>query len=384
MKMNIYRTLLFPAIGCLALSSCFKDEAQNTECDIQQAYVQLTADSISKYFEQPSDTLVNVNSTQTSVVFQLKDGVSVGQMAPLFRLTPGATISPENGSTFNFSNGMMREYTVTSEDGQWQRTYLVGFGEAIRIPTKFSFENIDLYYEDGVAKYQVFYDLDETGKRISDWATGNAGYKLSNGSALPEEYPTVQADGGVSGKCAKLTTRSTGQFGEWTNRRLAAGNLFIGEFDVLKALTATMQCTRFGLPFKKRPLTFRGWYKYKAGDTFQDKQGKTVSGRTDRGDIYAVLYKNHDENGAALVLNGDNVKTSPDIVALAEVGTIGDTQEWTQFEATFNYTADFDYNLLLRNGYSLAIVCTSSTEGANFEGAVGSTLYVDEFELVCE
>ena len=35
-------------------------------------------------------------------------------------------------------------------------------------------------------------------------------------------------------------------------------------------------------------------------------------------------------------------------------------------------------------GYNLSLVFSSSKEGAQFEGAVGSTLYVDEVELMFE
>ena len=39
----------------------------------------------------------------------------------------------------------------------------------------------------------------------------------------------------------------------------------------------------------------------------------------------------------------------------------------------------------LKNGaYKLGIVFSSSVDGAYFKGAVGSTLYVDEVELICE
>ena len=39
----------------------------------------------------------------------------------------------------------------------------------------------------------------------------------------------------------------------------------------------------------------------------------------------------------------------------------------------------------LKNGeYKLGIVFSSSVDGAFFKGAVGSTLYVDEVELICE
>ncbi|MBS7409302.1 MAG: PCMD domain-containing protein, partial [Prevotellamassilia sp.] len=34
------------------------------------------------------------------------------------------------------------------------------------------------------------------------------------------------------------------------------------------------------------------------------------------------------------------------------------------------------------NGYAVALVATSSREGAYFRGAIGSTLYVDQLKIV--
>ena len=92
-----------------------------------------------------------------------------------------------------------------------------------------------------------------------------------------------------------------------------------------------------------------------------------------------------DQRGGWLsLLQRQRRETNPYIVALAEIGEINATSEWTPFDLQFKYTGVVDPDLLRANGYSIAIVCTSSYEGATFQGAVGSTLYVDEFELICE
>ena len=40
--------------------------------------------------------------------------------------------------------------------------------------------------------------------------------------------------------------------------------------------------------------------------------------------------------------------------------------------------------LVTAQGFSLALVFSSSKQGAQFEGAIGSTLYVDEVEVLYE
>ena len=138
--MKIYHLLLGAAL-CSSFSSCFKDEPLNAECDIEQAYVHL--DNPTDVFFAPSDTLVNVLSNVSDITFEIKDGVDVSAMAPMFRLTEGATVSPENGSAHDFSGGKVVVYTVTSQDGEWTRTYNVSFREAYN-STEYDFENTRL------------------------------------------------------------------------------------------------------------------------------------------------------------------------------------------------------------------------------------------------
>lgn len=380
--------LFFSALaGCTLLTSCFKDEPLNSECDIERAFVQV--EKPENVFPQLTDSLLDVMSDASDIIFNIKPGANLTKLAPQFILTPGATISPASGTEFDFSDDRKVAYTVTSQDKSWSRTYNVSF-ELSELPTEFHFENVENFTVNGVAKYNVWYDLSSNGKKVYDWATGNAGYKIPFENAKPEEYPSTSIDDGngplgqESGKYVKLTTRSTGSFGVMVSRRIAAGNLFIGSFDVGKALTNTMLTTRFGLPFNKLPLRFKGWYKYAAGPKFQIKNGSFVEDRVDKAAIYAVMYKNHDAEGKAFVLNGNDVKTNPNIVAIADLGEIGDTPQWTKFDISFSFSSEIDKELLSQNGYSIAIVASSSIMGDQFEGAVGSTLCVDEFELICE
>lgn len=77
--------------------------------------------------------------------------------------------------------------------------------------------------------------------------------------------------------------------------------------------------------------------------------------------------------------------TNENIVAIADAGEITDVAEWTKFDVSFDYKENvIDEEILKAGGYSLTVVFTSSVEGASFIGAVGSTMYVDKVELVCE
>ena len=376
------------SMSCITtLSSCFKEEPLNAECDIEQAYIHADNKIL---FTNPSDTLVNVQSDTTKIEFTMTQFANLKKQAPMFRLSQGATIQPKSGSVHDFSTGPVT-YVVTSENKQWSRTYQVSIKKGqTTMPKEKEFEFEDAYLSKGYYNWQENWN----GDILGIWATGNSGFNISNPSAKPKEYPTVMIKDGHRRKGVQLTTRRTGGFADVVKKPIAAGNLFIGQFNATDALTDAMKATKFGRPFSfsAKPVKLEGWYKYQAGEKFTDKNMQELD-RHDYGTIYAVLYENIDEKGNAVLLYGDNVQTSKQIVALALVGethddngkvAIGNTWEWHHFSVDFKYKKAIDPVKLKNGGYSLTIVSSSSSDGANFLGAVGSTLWIDSFKLICE
>ena len=369
------------------LTSCFKEEPLNAECDIEQAYIHL--DNPLEMFFQKSDTLVSVLSTAEDINFVVRKSTNLTSLAPKFRMTPGATIYPDNGSEQDFSNGPI-VYTVTSEDKQYKRSYRINFVSNTDI-MEYNFDNFFLnVYPAPANKYYVWSDVDSEGNLLNNWANGNPGYRLAKGSATPEEYPTVPFSEQGHETCVKLTTSDTGDFGRRMKMPIAAGNLFLGEFDMSKALAANaagvkgVLATKFGLPVSSQPISFNGFYKYKRGEVFTDKYG-TEQNKKDFGSIYAVFYDNHDAEGKPFVLHGDDVLSSEQIISIADLGKIDDTPEWTAFNINFTMQPGktIDPVKLANRGYNLAIVSSSSIDGAIFEGAIGSTLWIDNYSIKC-
>lgn len=384
--MRYYKMIAAALIGSSTLTSCFKDEPLNAECDIEQAYIHV--DNPLGMFYQQSDTLINVLSTAEDINFVVRKTTDLTALAPIFNLTPGATIYPDNGSEQDFSNGPI-VYTTTSEDGQYKRNYRVNFIFS-KDMLEYNFDHFSLNTNAPANKYYVWTDLDDEGNPLNNWATGNPGYRMAKGSAQPDEYPTTPWSEEGHETCVKLTTCETGKFGSDRKMPIAAGNLFLGEFDTKKALTANaagvkgVLATKFGLPIGSQPVSFSGFYKYKRGDVFTDKNNE-VKDSKDYGSIYAVFYDNHDANGEPFVLHGDDVLSSDQIISIANIGQIDDTPEWTTFNLNFKLQPGkaIDPVKLSNRGYSLAIVSSSSINGATFEGAVGSTLWIDDFSIKC-
>lgn len=369
------------ALLCAAFTSCIKEEALNAECDIEQAFVSI--EKPGDVFYNVNDTLVNIPSTTVDIVFRTKRKPKQTVFAPKFRLTEGATITPANGSAHDFGRGPV-VYTVTSEDGNSSRVYRVSFQGSAKMVgdvVKFDFENVA---KDNLTGLADFYKWQEKGPNGMEdlWGTGNAGFSLSAWDQPIDADPTIPING-MEGKGVQMTTRSTGALGKMVKKPIAAGNLFYGAFDLQNALADALKATRFGHPFNRKPIRFTGYYTYNPAEHVTDQELHTVDIK-DSAAVYAVFYRNHDAKGNAVVLDGTNIKTSPLIIATADMGYVKPQKAWTAFEVSFKYVSNIDLDVLEHNGYSLAIVFSSSKRGDQFIGAIGSTLCVDKVRIICE
>lgn len=380
-----YKTLVAVTVIILAAinTSCFKEEPLNTECDIEKAWVHVN--DLEASFYNANDTLINVISNEDKIVFTMRDDADVTAFAPQFTITPGATITPASGSVHDFSNGPVT-YTVTSQDGKWSRKYLVSCNRMARYTTSvidFDFEHYEL--DKDYHKFYVWHNTLPDGSLGDDWATGNYGFYIANSNSAPNEFPTFVLENGYEGHGVQFVTRDTGPMGRRLGKPIAAGNLFLGKFNIISALLQPLKATEFGIPFTQKPVKLSGYYQYSPSSPFTDKDFNVHPERTDAGDIYSVLYINHDRNGNPLVLYGDNVLSSENIVAVARVKNVNETNgQWVKFDIEYEYKKEIDPEMLANRGYNLTIVFSSSIDGATFEGAIGSTLKIDSVKLTCE
>ena len=85
-------------MAALSLTSCFKDEAPNAECDITKAWVQLGEDEWQNMFFNISDTTKKVLYSDRNIYFTVRPEARLDSICPQFEITEGATISQANGS----------------------------------------------------------------------------------------------------------------------------------------------------------------------------------------------------------------------------------------------------------------------------------------------
>ena len=363
--MKIKSLILFLLIG-ISFASCIQDEPLNAECDIIDCIVE-------------GDILKmdpRIENDQIFLMLKPTIDLAIDDITLDFVLTPGATINPPSGTPRNFLEP--QTYVVTSEDKKYNKTYTVTCSTD-DITTEYNFEHSEL---NSSGKYYVFYEVSNDQKQFL-WASGNAGYQIANAKATPMEYPTTPYDFGKDGKCAKLETKSAGDFGAMMKMPIAAGSLFIGSFAVLDAVKDPMGATHFGVPFQFIPVRLKGYYKYKPGPKYTDKNGNEITDMVDSFDIYSILYETDAE---VKYLDGSNFLTSPNLISIARIAEEDKvvSDEWTYFSIYFKIQPGktIDIEKLKNNDYNVSIVMTSSINGDKFLGAVGSTLIVDEVELV--
>ncbi len=193
------------------------------------------------------------------------------------------------------------------------------------------------------------------------WASGNEGVTSTLAGGKDATTVPVTGSDAYKGKAARMYSL-TGV----TLVGAAAGNLFIGTYKT--NLSNPSSSPQFGRPFTgARPSKLAGYYKYLSMPITHEG---SVPGNltTDQGHIYLKLWD-----------------ASGNMFGYGELVISETVDQYQHFEFDINYTD------LTAKPAMMTIVATSSRYGGEFSGArvcgqvgAGSTLWVDEFELVYE
>lgn len=372
-----YKTLLIIATIAFSISSCIKDEPLGKETDITSFWIE-------------SDTYVSTEISERTVSVIVTEHADLSNIIPQIKVSQGATISPESGVKQDFSEGPVT-YWVTSEDKKYSKDYTVSLIK----PTSLNFD-----FEDWVETSQGFYNMmlkDNNGKLIKLWDSGNPGIAFVNNKGVFATAPTNDAYKG--NYAAKLETLE-GNI-QITNLKIPifSGSLFYGSFNLLAGIADPRKCLRLGQFYpeaKGKPITFTGYYKYKPGSefTYLDKDNKIIKTKdiTDEMSIYSVLYKVAKGQANKEYLDGITIMNSDSIVARAdwkpETSLLTDKpaedgKGYTKFTIPFVYKEGVKLDFA-KNDYKITILFASSKDGNEYKGAIGSTLIVDEVEIISE
>lgn len=326
-----------------------------------------------------------LDEAKGTITFKVGDTATDAELAalvPTITISDKAVVSPVTGVAQDFSAGKSVTYTVVAEDGT-VKTYIVSMAGSLNV-LRFSFEeweNVDRV-ELGEGVGFNGYIKPKPTKILATSSEGAAMLGLYGITDMPVFKTDDKKDGDYA---IRLVTVDTSLKANAIVPALTAGSLFTGIFDIdgLGDTFDKLNCTLFGISYDKKPLRFKGWYKYTPGVKFIDGSDYAhivdVPNKKDECSIAAILYKVDADDE---VLTGHDINTSPKRVAVAVLADGTAKTDYTGFDLPFTFLEGKSYEAGAK--YKLAIVCSSSKEGDAFKGAGGSTLILDELEVIGE
>lgn len=167
--------------------------------------------------------------------------------------------------------------------------------------------------------------------------------------------------------------------------KFAAGNLFIGKY---LATSGTNGVLGWGRPFTTRPLALRGHIRYVSGTV--DRGGNHIANdQPDQGIVYIALTDGEPETyddgsqWAFIVKTADPKLFDPNAENVLAYGE----QVWTSStdgSGMVEFTIPLDYRATDRIPARIILVASASRYGDYFEGSTGSTMWLDDLELIYE
>ena len=215
-----------------------------------------------------------------------------------------------------------------------------------------------------------WYPNPDSGTKVWDTANGGTAILGNRNPTVPETEFLATSDQSNTA-AARLSSLSAGMF--------AAGNLYTGEF-LGTSLSPIGARLNWGVPFTARPKALKGYYAYspKIIDYARDPY-KDLIGETDQCQLLVILT---DMEAPFTVDTANNIfmdqsSDNGNIIAYAKFESPEDTGgKYREFNLELEY-----WRPDAVPKYAIVIACASYL-GNYFTGAVGSTMYVDEFEFV--
>ncbi len=206
------------------------------------------------------------------------------------------------------------------------------------------------------------------------WDSGNAGAAAAN-DILTEPSSVMINSGATS---VKLTSKECGLLGI---KKFAAGNLFAGEYVKTDGTDGVLS---FGRPYDgSHPSKLSVYVNYRpaVGSGKGANDSYIASGQMDQGQIYVALST----EAVEIRTKSSNQKLfNPDDACILAYGQLTLTENFGPDGGLEKIEIPIEYYDRAKNHKPkyLVIVCSASKYGDYFSGGPGSTMYLDDFELI--
>lgn len=205
------------------------------------------------------------------------------------------------------------------------------------------------------------------------WDSGNSGT-----SAL-DLFATIK-DNGVSKDCVKMFSSYVEKNYVVINvKKFVAGNIFLGSF-VEPNISEQSAKLDFGKEYTSRPVKLEFEYKYTSAkiNVVNNNRGSATE-EDDSGFIYFLLTDkiyNIDTSNESSFIKEENYASDEHILAYGSLTIPQTVSEFQKGEIKLTYKT------LDKRPTHIIIVASSSKKGDYFTGGEGSTLWIDELELI--
>lgn len=326
-----------------------------------------------KVFEvsnQASQAVINVAGQTVTV--EIPGGVDLTAITlQKLQLSSFATADAAEGDLLNLEEDI--EINVVAEDGSLY-TWLIQAEVASATP-QLSNGDFNLWYKTNSDYYEPGESKDNT-----IWGTGNQGTFILN------KLATIPFDRGNDNLAAQMITLDNGFLGSTFGAPIAAGSIFTGVFNSDNLDPKDPEAAiEFGMPFAGRPTQVQLTYSYVPGSDNQDKDGNSLP-YSDMMDVYALLEVRSggttERLATAWLRNGEE---QPDLVTITidfVYGELDDSFPDYMKPADGNYVSSDSAAFILPT--HITFVASSSFAGAEFAGAVGSELILDDVVMIYE
>lgn len=296
----------------------------------------------------------NIQVGKTPVIEYKEKGSGEWQILPESSVTV-------NGGTYSANITGLKENTVyvyrTTVDGTASEENECTTASEISLNNG----SFDDWHQNG----KVWNPWSETG--VSFWDTGNKGATTVGESNTVPVSDTASG----SGKAVKLESR-------YIILKFAAGNIFTGSYVKTDGTNGILS---FGREFDSYPTGLKFKYKYKSEiiNRCNDSDYEYLKNRPDSMHVYIALsdkpepYEIRTAKANRQLFN----KNDKNVIAYGELISAETISEYKE------YTIKLDYRYFRKPKY-IVIVASASKYGDFFTGGEGSTLYLDEMELLYE
>lgn len=356
------KLFLFIAFISLILGSCIQEDFFGLS-----PYGEIKSIEVSNQASK-----ANIDAQNKTVEIEIPGGVDLSNITIQELTLSSFSLSDKNlGDTLNLNE--VETMIIKAEDGT-KTTWT--------IKAKVASENPQLSNSDFNSWYQTSGGYYEPGESESTtiWGTGNPGTQLLG---LLATTPLEIENGNLA---AKMETLYNGDLAANFGTPISAGSIFTGKFNSDNIDISNPEAAiDFGTPFSGRPKAFKIKYSYTPGSENKDKNGNLLD-YGDACDIYLLLEVRNSSGEARLAtawFRGDeNVENSIEIQLDLVYGELpADAPDYSK-PPDGKYVSSDSASFIAPS--HLTFVASSSFDGKNFAGAVGSILIVDDLELIYE